>query len=477
MLRCILCGVVLLCAALTAVAEGPSDPGSWVGQRVMPKADCRPMLGDKQLPLETLPRPLFVVGASGPWLSVRSATTQPDEAFGMGGPRPSSDSTRVRADEVVRIADAEAYYTKFLSEHPKSAWAHAERGVVWEILRKYKKADEDYTAAIQLDPRNAKRYMTRGKFFARHWAMPEATDDFSKAIEIDPRDSDAFCWRGVTWEARRDLDKAANDYSQAIRLNPRNVEAYLARGAILGNRGDSDGAIKDFSEAIRVSPTFASAYYNRGSVWDSKGDSDKAIKDFDEAIRLNPRFSLAFCNRGTLWAKKGDLDRAIKDYGEAIRIDPKFRLAYVNRADAWRQKRRLDMVLKDLDKMILLNPNDVGSYDARASILASCPDAACRNGRQAVADATKSCELMEWSGAWQCDRLAAAYAELGDFDAAVKWQKKAIELDADRGGSLGKEFNERLALYRQHKPYREPLLDEAGQKAEELKAKTAVPPL
>ena len=50
------------------------------------------------------------------------------------------------------------------------------------------------------------------------------------------------------------------------------------------------------------------------------------------------------------------------------------------------------------------------------------------------------------------DTLAAAYAEAGDFDAAVKWQSRAIELAGDP-----KEKDDdrtRLELDRAKKPYR-----------------------
>jgi hypothetical protein len=52
------------------------------------------------------------------------------------------------------------------------------------------------------------------------------------------------------------------------------------------------------------------------------------------------------------------------------------------------------------------------------------------------------------------DTLAAAYAETGDFDAAVKWEQKAIDLKPRKFG-FKSAAEKRLLLYKAHKPYRD----------------------
>ena len=50
------------------------------------------------------------------------------------------------------------------------------------------------------------------------------------------------------------------------------------------------------------------------------------------------------------------------------------------------------------------------------------------------------------------DTLAAAYAEVGDFASALKWQTKALELETDAKNK--EEYVARLKLYQEKKPYR-----------------------
>jgi hypothetical protein len=71
------------------------------------------------------------------------------------------------------------------------------------------------------------------------------------------------------------------------------------------------------------------------------------------------------------------------------------------------------------------------------------------NARKAVALAKKTDPLADW-----LDTLAAAYAEVGKFNEAVKWQEKALSLP-DWEKSEREEAQQRLELYKARKPYRE----------------------
>lgn len=282
--------------------------------------------------------------------------------------------------------------------------------------------------------------------------LSKAVSHWSELIESDPDDFAAYIGRGLAYRELREYEKAIADYTEAIRLDPKSVAAHLDRGGVWSKKREYDKAIADFTEAIRLDPKYAGAYSNRGTAWQSKGDYDKAIANYNEAIRLDPKDSVVYYNRGNAWQSKGDLDQSIKDYSKALQLDPKFAAAYCNRGSVSENQGRYDDALADYNDAVRLDPNYARAYNARAWIWATCPDMRYRNGQQAIASATTACELAPVNAASTIGTLAAAYAEAGDFQNAVKWQLRAIKFAPESDKAA---LQLRLNLFRSSKPYRD----------------------
>jgi tetratricopeptide (TPR) repeat protein len=179
---------------------------------------------------------------------------------------------------------------------------------------------------------------------------------------------------------------------------------------------------------------------------------ERAIDQAAAAVRANPS-PATYISRGLAWHRACRYDLAIADFNEAIRLKPFVEVAYQDRANALEAQGRYAEALADYDAAIRLDPAFDLPYNSRAWLRATCPEPAYRDGKQAVADAVRACQLCGWRVADFVGTLAAAHAEAGDFTAAVRWQGEAIRLhrgaDDDRHG-----FIDRLQLYKQFKPYR-----------------------
>jgi tetratricopeptide (TPR) repeat protein len=95
------------------------------------------------------------------------------------------------------------------------------------------------------------------------------------------------------------------------------------------------------------------------------------------------------------------------------------------------------------------DPDCLPALNNLAWHLAAHPDIALRNGAEAVRHAKAAAALTEHEDASVLDTLAAAYAEAGDFDQAVKTGSRALEI-ARRKGDGALETGIRRAVESYH---------------------------
>lgn len=177
-----------------------------------------------------------------------------------------------------------------------------------------------------------------------------------------------------------------------------------------------------------------------------------AVEALDEAIRLDSNEAVYYFNRGGAKCGLNDWDGAINDLNQAIEMDPDQGKYHGSRGYAFYKKGKFDKAIQDHMSQVRLNPKDRNGYFNLARIYGTCLESQYRDGKKAVENALRACELDGWESEVLLATLAAAYAETGDFTKAIEWQQKAL----DRAPSfLVGEFQSRMDLYRRGKPYRE----------------------
>jgi spermidine synthase len=226
---------------------------------------------------------------------------------------------------------------------------------------------------------------------------------------------------GALLLARGELGAAAKLFEDALRAKPDHAEGLDNLGLISQRQGKLDEAVTYFRDALRCDPNFPNAHNNLGTVLAQQGRSAEALEHFDAAVRLRPSFAKAQQNRGIVLERLGRSSDAVAAYRETLRFDPGAR--EVEKRVAW--------------------------------ILATDPDPAVRNGVEAVRLAQAASLAAGGNDPLALDVLAAAFAEAGRFDDAVRTAERALQLAAPPAADGAREAAEaRLALYRAGRPFR-----------------------
>lgn len=204
----------------------------------------------------------------------------------------------------------------------------------------------------------------------------------------------------------------------------------------------------------------AETQVDRGIIRFVKGEYAAARGHYDTAIRADQKAWQAYYDRAVLSFTERRWALAVQDLNEAMRLHPTFLRIALLRAESNEALGKYGEAIAELDHLLKLRLTDETAgraYNTRAWIRVTSRNPAFRNGRLAVDDATLACSLSQWKSPHHIDTLAAAYAETGDFDSAVRYEQQAIDKIGNLGGnaayfaSLRKEFEQRLALFRQHK--------------------------
>jgi tetratricopeptide (TPR) repeat protein len=249
-----------------------------------------------------------------------------------------------------------------------------------------------------------------------------------------------------------DYEVAIARYSDIIKANPRDEFAYNSRGIAYRLTKDYRKAVTDFTEAIRLKREWMFSY-NRAVAYYDGGEPERAIADLTQALKEAPPKHVLRADclilRARCYFDQEKTDPALADLNRAVKLGSKDPEAYILRGILHKIRHNYGESLTNYEKAIALEPANARSYDVAAYLLSVCPVPKYRNGHKAIELASKACELTKWENADHLQTLATAYAEAGEFDRAVEFERKAQELDPREVDG------ERLRLFEQRQPLRD----------------------
>jgi tetratricopeptide (TPR) repeat protein len=240
----------------------------------------------------------------------------------------------------------------------------------------------------------------------------------------------------------------------------RSLRHKLATALVL--QGDVAGAFKQFSDVVRLAPqdgpdeTASKAHYSLGVLQASAGHREAAVTHLTAAVKFNPNYLEARQALGDALCRAGKYEAALPHYAEVVRLNPRAGDARLGYSMALVRLRRFREARDWLVESTRLLPDDPRLRHTLARLLAAAPDAAARDGQQALA---LSQQLLTQVGQTtdMGETLAMAFAEVGNFSQAITIQREVRDAASRAGFSADvRRMTENLRLYERGQACRTP---------------------
>lgn len=377
----------------------------------------------------------------------------------------SADEPAVRAKALLLRANLQEASEKKLADFdeavrllPGDANIVRARGLALADLEKLEPALIDLNKALELDPDDGPTYEAKAIVLARLKKYDEALVALDKARQLSPRSVAPLLQQARIHAQQQKLDAALDDLTQAHAMEPNNLTILMVRASVYQEKGDKEKALADIDQVLKAKPNLPIALRSRALLLADDKRFDEAIAELEKLAVQEPKDALTLMQLAMLYSFQKQSAKAIEKYNALLALEPDNWQALRGRGDSYLNIGKHAEAIADYEKAVKLEPEDEGILNNFAWVLATSPDDKLRDGRRALEIAKKACEVTEFKAAHILSTLAAACAEVGDFEAAVKWSSKAVEIgDKEHDESLRKE----LESYKAKKPWRERLSETA----------------
>lgn len=301
----------------------------------------------------------------------------------------------------------------------------------------------DGIATIETPAVDYRRLMKEGKALAEAGQYGEAERYLRESLALRSDYAPTHVAYGYVLDSLDRPADAIDQYQRALALDPQNSNAYRYFGQTLIKQRQFPDAIRRLQMALQIDPLDDDAYRHFGDALALSGNPADAERAYIKALALNGENAFAHNNLAQILTYAGRLDEALHHYSEAIKFQPGYASGYANQGVVLAKLGHSAEALRAYRKAIALDPNHASAHCNLALILATHRDPAVRDGQEATRCAKKACELTGFRNVQSLLALAAASAEVGNFDEARRSAESALALlppDSPQAADLRENF-------------------------------------
>lgn len=236
------------------------------------------------------------------------------------------------------------------------------------------------------------------------------------------------------------LARAVEHFQRAIELDPEYALAHVALADswnLLNDYGNLsldemlELAVPQVAEAMKIDERLAGAFTSLANLRAKQGDFEWADAVYQRALELNPNYTTTYLWYGGLLREElGRPEEALALHEKGLELDPRSPLMKVNHALDLIALGRFDEARAALEEAIELDPRHPSAY----TVIANLNQVWLAEPAEAVKWARKAIEIDPDSPVVAA-LLASIYLDIGDLGAARHWVERALSNGPENGAA------------------------------------------
>lgn len=320
-----------------------------------------------------------------------------------------------------------------------------------------------FQEVLETNPENETMILFTAELLASNQErMSEALELLNAKIKLLPNSTALLKTRARVHASNKEPELAKADLDKVLEMSKDDVEGLLLRARAAIDADDIEAARKDIDTALEIAPDRIDAILLRSSVAAEQKRFGDAIQDIRMIIKDQPKESpnpALLIQLGLLYSMDNRPAEAIKVFSQVTKLDSENWQAFRMRGDTFLAIKDYPKAIADFEKALELAPKDreerSGILNNLSWTLSTSVNEDVLDGKRALELGLEACELTDYKKPHILSTLAAAYARVGDFDKAVEWASKAVELGTESKEPQLEQLKEELESYRKKQPWLE----------------------
>lgn len=341
-------------------------------------------------------------------------------------------------------------------------FGNGQLGDSFAVQGKLAEAEPFYREALRINP-NLPGVLNNLGFVLRSLGKPmDAEPYLRKALEVSPWFVNPRFDLADILIAKNNHPEAVEQFREILKSEPNNFIANYKLGMLLSEGAeelrDLPSAVQLLRRAGDLNPQTAEVQFTLGNALFRAERIDESLAAFERALQLDPKHARAANNLGTVLGRANRLTEAAEYFRTAIRIDPNYADAMDGLTAVLFQSKQYKAASEVLRDAVQKRPSDLRPIYKLAWLLATAMDDSVRDPAEARRLANYAIEHGASKEPLLYDVIAAAYAAESDFEKAVEFSEKALEVFSSAIGAVAElktAIESHANVFRERRPWRE----------------------